>query len=110
MIRWLKSLLTHRGKALSLYRAGIARANKGDHHGAIANYSAAIRVPDIPVDVKGMALYNRSLAYAAIEEDEKADEDLSAMLEIPGLPDNVKSKAHQRRERIRRRKEHTEHP
>ena len=105
MIRWLQSLFTHRGKALSLYRAGIARANKGDHHGAIANYSAAIRTPDIPIDVKGMALYNRSLAYAAIEEDEKASEDLSAMLEIPGLPDNVKSKAHQRRERIKRRKE-----
>ena len=109
MIRWIKSLLTHRGKALSLYRAGLASANKGDHHGAIANYSAAIRDPGTPVDVKGMALYNRSLAYTAIEDDEKAAEDLSAMLEIPGLPDNVKSKAHQRRERIKRRKKHTEH-
>jgi hypothetical protein len=57
-----------------------------------------------------MALYNRSLAYTAIKEDEKAASDLSAMLEIPGLPDNVKSKAHQRRERIKKRKEHTEHP
>ena len=110
MIRLLKSLLTRRGKALSLYRAGIAKANKGDHHGAIAKYSEAIRAPGIPVDVKGMALYNRSLAYTAIKEDEKAAADLSAMLEIPGLPDKVKSKAHQRRERVKKREENTEHP
>ena len=55
LIRWIKSLVTHRGKALSLYRAGIASANKRDYHGAIANYSEAIRAPDTPIDVKAMA-------------------------------------------------------
>lgn len=109
-IRWIKSLLTHRGKALSRYRAGIAKANKGDYPGAIADYSAAIRASDTPTDVKAMALYNRSLAYAAIEEDKKAAEDLAAMLEMPGLPENIKSKAHLRRERMRRREEHTDRP
>ena len=103
LIRWIKSLVTRRGKALSLYRAGIASANKGDYQGAIANYSAAIRAADTPIDVKAMALYNRSLAYAAIHEDNKAAEDLAAMLEMPGLPENIKSKAHQRRERMKRR-------
>ena len=110
LIRWIKSWLTHRGKALSLYRTGIARANKGDYHGAIADYSAAIRAPDIPLDVKAMAIYNRSLAYTAINEDEKATEDLATMLEMPGLPENIKSKAHQRRERIKRRDKNTDSP
>jgi hypothetical protein len=57
-----------------------------------------------------MAFYNRSLAYDAIDEDGKAVEDLASMLEMPGLPDNVKSKAHERRERIKRRDEHTDRP
>ena len=108
LIRWVKSLFTRRGKALSLYRAGIAKANKRDYDGAIADYSAAIRAPDTPIDVKAMALYNRSIAYSAIHEDKKAAEDLAAMLEMPGLPDNIKSKAHQRRERIKRRDEKSE--
>ena len=103
LIRLIKSWLTHRGKALSLYRTGITKANKGDYLGAIDSYSAAIRVPDIPIDVKAMAIYNRSLAYSAIDEAEKAAEDLASMLEMPGLPENIKSKAHQRRERIKRR-------
>ena len=107
LIRWIKSWLTHRGKALSLYRTGMAKANKRDYHGAIADYSAAIRAPDIPIDVKAMAIYNRSLAYTAINEDEKAAEDLAAMLEMPGLSENIKSKARQRRERIKRRDENT---
>lgn len=108
LTRWVMSWFTHRGKALSLYRAGIAKANKRDYDAAIADYSAAIQAPDIPTDVKGMAMYNRALAYSAIHEDAKAAEDLAAMLEIPGLPERVKTEAHQRRERIRRRLERDE--
>ena len=63
----------------------MAKANKRDYDGAIADYSAAIRVPHIPTDVKAMAIYNRSLAYHAIHEDAKAAEDLTALLEMPGL-------------------------
>ncbi len=105
LIRWVKSLLTHRGNALSLYRAGMAKANKGDYDGAIADYSAAIRAPDTPTDVKAMATYNRALAYSAIQEDAKAAEDLAAMLEMPGLSEEIKTAAQRRRERIRRRNE-----
>lgn len=83
----------------------MAKANKRDFHGAIADYSAAIRAPDIPIDVKAMATYNRAIAYTAIDEDEKAAEDLAAMLEMPGLSEDITAAAHQRRERIRRRGE-----
>jgi hypothetical protein len=86
-----------------LYRAGMAKARKKDYVGAIADYTAAIESPHIPVDVKGMATYNRALAYAAVHEDQKAADDLAAMLKMPGLPENIVKEARQRRERIRRR-------
>ena len=105
LIRWVKSLLSHRGKALSLYRAGMTKANARDYHGAIANYSAAIDMPDIPTDVKAMATYNRALAYSAIHENDKAAADLEAMLSMPGLSPRILAEAQQRRDRIRRRNE-----
>lgn len=100
---WVKSRFSRRGKALSLYRSGMAKANQHDYKGAIADYSAAIQAPHIPKDVKAMVIYNRALVYSAIHEDEKAAEDLAAVLEMPGLPTNIKLHAQQRRERIQRR-------
>jgi tetratricopeptide (TPR) repeat protein len=102
---WLKSLFSHRGKALSQYRSGMAKAKKRDYAGAVADYSAAIESPQIPPDVRGMALYNRALAYSAMNKDDKAAEDLAAVLTIPGLPESINTAAQQRRERIRRRNE-----
>ena len=64
-MRWFTELLSRRGKSLSLYRAGMAKAKKRDFAGAIADYSAAIELPDVPADVKAMVFYNRALAYSA---------------------------------------------
>ena len=105
---WLKSWLSHRGKALALYRSGMAKANKRDYEGAIADYSAAIAAPRIPDDVRAMAIYNRALAYSATQQDDKAAEDLAALQGMPGLPENIKTAVQQRRERIRRRTESPE--
>jgi len=105
LITWLKSIFSHRGKALSQYRSGMVKAKKQDYAGAIADYSAAIESPQIPADVKAMAMYNRALAYSALEEDAKAAEDLAAVSAMPGLPENIKTAAQQRRERMRRRDE-----
>jgi hypothetical protein len=88
----------------------MAKANEHNYNGAIADYSAAIRMPNIPADVKAMVLYNRALAYSAIHQDEKTAEDLAAVLEVPGLPQNIKTEAQQRQERIRRRNESTDNP
>lgn len=85
------------------YRSGMAKAKKHDFAGAIAEYSASIRDPKIPIDVKAMALYNRGLAYSAVHETDKADEDLAAVQKMPGLPEKIKKAATQRRERLRRR-------
>jgi hypothetical protein len=95
---WVKSCFSHRGKALSLYRSGMTKANQRDYDGAIADYSAAIEAPQIPTDVKA----------TAIHEDAKAAEDLAAVLEMPGLPENITTAAQQRRERVRRRSENAD--
>jgi len=105
LISWVRGWFSHRGKALSLYRSGMAKANQRDYNGAIADYSAAIQAAKIPKDVKAMAVYNRALAYSAIHQDVKAAEDLAAVLEMPGLPMNIKTHAQQRREWIQRRDE-----
>jgi hypothetical protein len=105
LLSWLQGLFSTRAKSLAMYRAGVAKANKKDYRGAIADYTEAIGSPDIPSDVKGMALYNRALAYAAIDDDVKAADDLAALLKIPGLPENIATQARRRRERLRRRSE-----
>ena len=101
--RWLATLMSPRGSALSMYRSGMTKARRRDYAGAIADYSTAIDAEHIPIDVKAMAIYNRALAYAATHEDAKAADDLAAMLSMPGLPENITTQARQRRERIRRR-------
>ena len=105
LISWVKNSFSHRGKAVALYRRGMAKANKRNYVNAIADYSAAIGKPNIPTDVKAMALYNRALAYSVIHEGAKSAEDLAAVLEMPGVPQNIKMQAKERQERMRRRKE-----
>ena len=106
----LNNWRSQRGKALSLYKKGMAKANKQDYVNAITNYSDAFQTSEIPNDLKGMVLYNRALAYSAMNEDEKAAEDLEAMLKISGLPENVKMAASRRRDRIRKRGERRDTP
>ena len=83
----------------------MAKANKHKYVDAIADYSAALRVSDLPPDVKAMVTYNRALAYSSIHDDAKAAEDLAAVLEMPGLSERIKREAYERRERIRKRDE-----
>ena len=107
---WIQSFLSHRGKAISLYRSGMAKANERDYEGAIADYSAAIEMAKIPADVRAMAIYNRALAYSAIDDEVKSVEDLSTLLDLPGVPENIRTAVQQRRERLRRRSEKADSP
>ncbi|MGO9115635.1 MAG: hypothetical protein ACLP9L_41035 [Thermoguttaceae bacterium] len=109
-IDWVKSCFSHRGRAVSLYRSGMAKANKRNYAGAIADYSAAIHEPHLTPDVKAMILYNRALAYSAMHEDAKSAEDLAAVLEMPRLSHEIRTQAQQRRERMRRRNVTTDSP
>jgi hypothetical protein len=96
IFNWLKSRFTSRGKALSLYRRGMAMAKKHDHQGAIADYTTSIGMPDTPADVKAMVLYNRALMHVATGDDQKAVDDFNAILTMDEAPVNVKTMAKQK--------------
>jgi regulator of sirC expression with transglutaminase-like and TPR domain len=100
---WLTDRFSPRGKALSLYQRGMARARKHDHQGAIADYTATIDIPATPPDVRAMALYNRALVYDAVDEESLAIEDLNLILTMPAAHANVKTEAKRKLVRIERR-------
>ena len=98
IIGWLKSGFSVRQKALRIYRRGMARAKKHDYEAAIADYTAAIEMTDVPVDVKAMVLYNRALVYVAAGDDSKGVDDLDAVLAMDRavVMVNVKAMARQK--------------
>lgn len=97
---WLTGHFSSRGKALSLYKRGMAKAKNRDHHGAIDDYTAAIGRPDISSNVKPMVLFNRALVYVAIGDDPKAIDDLNAVLATAEAAVNVKTMARQKLARM----------
>ena len=103
VLRWLMGPFSNRGKALSAYKRGMARAKKHDHQGAIDNYTATIGTPDTPANLKAMALYNRALVYAAVGEDPKVTKDLSDILAMTEAPDSVRIEARRKLVRMQRR-------
>jgi hypothetical protein len=62
-LNWLADRLLNRGKAVSLYKRGMAKAKNHDHQGAIDDYTEALGKPSMPVDVKAMVLSNRALVF-----------------------------------------------
>ncbi len=100
---WLTEMLSRRGKAMSLFKQGMAKANAHDHQGAIDNYSAVIALPDVPPDVRAMALYNRALVHVAVKEDAKAIVDLKMVLAMKESLTKVKTESTRSLVRIERR-------
>ena len=100
---WLSGWFSTRGKSLSHYRKGKARATRHDHQGAISGYTAAINVPDAPSDVKAMALYNRAMVHVATGDEASGIGDLNAVLAMTELLVNVKTMARQKLARMESR-------
>lgn len=96
VFQWIKGLFTRRGKALSIYRRGMGLAKERDHKGAIAEYTTAIELEDVPGDVKAMALFNRGLVHMAAGAYGKSVEDLEEVLAMDEAPENVKTMARQK--------------
>ena len=99
-----------RNEALSLYKLGMARAEKEDPMGAMDAYTSAIEHANAPDDVKAMALYNRALLYAAGGNTDKALADLQAIVKMPTPLRGVKQAAKRRLERLQHRQDATERP
>ena len=110
IVKWFKTKLSVRGRALLLYERGMVKAKKQDQQGAIVDYSSAIDLPNAPTDIISMALFNRGLAQVATGEFGRGVDDLTAVLEMDGAPANVKKMARQklakRNSRIHGRKEY----
>jgi hypothetical protein len=104
---WPRSI---RNEVLSLYKLGMARAEKEDPTGAMEAYTSAIERPDAPDDVRAMALYNRALLYAAGGNTDKALADLQAIMGMPTPLRGVKQAARRRLERLQHRQEAAERP
>ena len=51
VFNWLTGHFSNRGKALSLYKRGMAKAKKHDHQGAIDDYTATIGMPHAPASM-----------------------------------------------------------
>lgn len=94
--RWLTSRFSSRGKALSLYRRGMAKAKKQDHQGAIDDYTTTLGIAETPADVKAMVLYNRALVLVAIGQYRQGADDLDAVLAMEEAPASVKTMARQK--------------
>jgi tetratricopeptide (TPR) repeat protein len=90
---WPRSV---RGEVTSLYKEGMARAEKQDVNGAMAAYTSAIETADAPDDIKAMALYNRALLFAAQGKTELALADLKIVLDLPIPQRDVKLAARRR--------------
>jgi hypothetical protein len=102
LIGWLKGRLSHRDKALSLYKQGIAHAKLHDHEAAILDYTAVIDMADAPPDVRAMAIYNRSVVHTANHHDPLAISDLEMLLAMTGAAANVRTEARRKLVRMQR--------
>ena len=103
---WLTDCFSNRGKALSLYKRGMAKAKNHDHQGAIDDYTMTIDMPETQPNVKAMVLYNRALVHVATGDFSKGVDDLDAVMAMDEAPVSVKTKARQKlaKREIRSRK------
>ena len=100
IFQWLTSCLSGRGKAMSLYKRGMAKAKKHDHRGAIEEYTTVIGMSGAPADLLAMVLYNRALVHVAAGDDQKGAVDLDAVLAMNEPLENVKTMARQKLDRM----------
>ena len=91
------------GKAMSLYKRGMAKAKNHDHEGALEDYTTMIGMPGTPADLLAMVLYNRALVYVATGDDQKGVADLDAVLAMNEALVNVKTMARQKLARMESR-------
>lgn len=96
LIRWITGRFSLRGRSMSIYKRGMAKARRHDHQGAIEDYSTSIGMADTPVDVRAMALFNRALVYSTIGDEPKGTADLQMILAMDEVLVNVKTMARQK--------------
>jgi outer membrane protein assembly factor BamD (BamD/ComL family) len=99
---WFRRLFSASGRAESLYKQGLKKAQRKDYAGAVTDYTAVIESEEVTGDVKAMALFNRGLLYAEREEVEKASQDFAEVVALPHVPASVLQAAKEKQERLRK--------
>jgi hypothetical protein len=97
---WLCNCFSSEGKAMKMYRKGMAKAKNRDHQGAIDCYTKATEVSDATSEVIAMVRYNRALVYIATQDTNLAVKDLDTVLCTPDISINLKTMAKSKRDRI----------
>ncbi len=100
---WLFGQFSNRGKAVLLYKRGMAKAKSHDHQGAIEDYSKTNEMPHAPADLKAAVLYNRALVYMANGEDQKGADDLATVMAMVEAPTHIKTMVKQKMARMESR-------
>jgi hypothetical protein len=103
LFKWWFWPRSARNETMSLYKEGMARAEKRDATGAMAAYTSAIERIDGPEDVKAMALYNRALLLAASGKTQLALADLKIIIDSPIPQRDIKLAARRRVDRLQHR-------
>ena len=103
IFHWFTRYFSRHGKAMSLYRRGMAKAKSHDHEGALEDYTAMISMPGTPADLLAMVLYNRALVYVAAGDEKKGADDLDAVLAMNESSVSVKTMARQKLARMESR-------
>ena len=100
-----------RGKAMGLYKKGMAHAEKRDLDSAIDSYTKVVNMKSVPQDIKAMALFNRALAYSRNKNDDLAEKDLKLVMAMEKAPPRIKTASQEKISRMammNRRKEEAE--
>jgi hypothetical protein len=105
IFKWFIGRSSVRSAAMSLYKRGLARVERGDPKGALDAFTSAIGMPDAPDDVKAMALYNRALLLTGMGDTANALADLNAVMTMPAALRSIKLAAKRRLDRMQRHKE-----
>lgn len=103
LFNWITGYFSSHGKAMSLYKRGMAKAKKHDHRGALDDYTTMIGMQGPPTDLLAMVLYNRALVYVAAGDDHRGVADLDAVLAMHESLVNVKAMARQKLARMKSR-------
>lgn len=103
VLQWIASCFSKEDKATSLYKRGMAKANKHDHQGAIEDYSRALTAPDLSPKLSAMIRYNRGLVYVASGMAKEGADDLNDVIGLESTALNVKSAALRKLARIKSR-------
>lgn len=99
----ITAAFSKRGRALSLFKRGMDKANQRNWSGAIEDYNTILNMRGLPSDVRAMALLNRALALSLNDSESEAYADLDAVLAMPDAPASVISAAKDKLKRMKSR-------